>query len=297
MPKMSFDSSNAAKKFDTFPKLKLKMGEKARIVCIEDPDVGYVHTLRKPFLDKGKPVWETRNKKNGDEYKVMKTEFVSNPICLGDFGTLEERGSDPKNCPACAAATQNADILGPKRRFAMHVIKYKTKPGTAEVSTPFSVEVVVWGFTDHVFNKLIEIRTEQGDLRDRDLVLGPCQDETFQKFDFIPSGRAEWQASPTRKAQVMETYENNQAEDLQTHLGRKVARKFMEEDVENVLEGYRIANGEVVAPAVDLGARIELTSGLAGLLDDPATVDDSVPLETDDEELDFDKLELDIKNI
>lgn len=272
MPRIEFKSENKTQSGEIFPKLKLKNGERKRILCIEDPVVNYVHTIRAPKIVNGKGIEEQKQRKDGSYYTTFQQEFISNPICKGDMATLEERGVDPKNCPACAASIDVNGLDRPKRRFAMHVVVYKTKPDGTTISSPFSCDVVVWGFTDQVFNQLVDFRDIQGDLKDHDIFLGPCEDETYQKYKIMAGPDAAYKGDAARKSLVLETFNENQAEDLDPFCGRKVSLEYIKADVDRAVKQWAIANGEAVPSRVDAAANsAQLSSGLDSLLADVPT--------------------------
>lgn len=269
MGRVTFSDSNkkATNNFD-YPKLKLNQGEKARIVVgLEDPVMEYVHTLRKPQIVGGVPQMETAKRKSGEEYQAYKKDFVGNPICLGREEVLDEKGSDPQACPMCKLAADNSDYTDPpKRRYAMHVMRYRTKGNSSDVQTPFSVELLVWSFTQTVFNKLVDIRNdiEGGDLRKHDLVLGPCTNATFQQFDITPSlKKAEWMVDKERATLFQETWKENQIPDLTIAVGSKKRDEWIKEDIQTIREAWaevkRAEAGE---------STTSLDTDLGSLLDD-----------------------------
>ncbi len=269
MGRVGFKAENkvATTNYD-YPKLKLKVGERARImVGLEDPIVEYVHTLRKPQVINGVPQMETAKDRKGQEYQTNVMDFVSRPLCIGDKTILESKGSDPKNCPMCKLAQDHPDMTKPpQRRYAMHVIRYRTKGGTTEVATPFAVEVLVWAFTDTVFNKIVDAAEEFGDLRKHDLLLGPCQaPEHFQKFDISPAAKAAWLESADRKALTLDTWKNNLIPDLTIAAGSSKQKQWIEEDVQTILDAWGEVSGatadEDVDLDADLGALLDNNSG------------------------------------
>lgn len=273
MPRIDFEVENKAATVNyDYPKLKLKKGERARILVVESPQFEYVHTLRKPQIINGVPQYTTVERKNGTSYQSNKMDFVTKALCVGDMETLQEKGSDPRNCPMCALARDFPDYTKPpQRRFAMNVIRYRTKGGTVDVAVPFSVEVLVWSFTDRVFNKLADFKSEWGPLINHDLLLGPCSDEDFQTFDVSVASKAEWQAADDRKKLLAETLKENKIEDLTVAIGTPKQRSWMEEDVEVVKEAWRQVSGAVAE------SNGSLETDLAGLLDssDNSPVSDS----------------------
>lgn len=246
MPRVSFGAENkvATTNYD-YPKLKLKNGERARIIVgLEDPLVEYVHTLRKPQIVNGQPQIFKAERKDGTTYDDYKMDFISRPICLGDATILDEKGSDPKNCPMCKLALDYGDYgQPPQRRYAMHVIRYRTKGGTTDIQTPFSVEVLIWSFTDKTFNKISDFKEEWGDLRKHDLLLGPCTNETFQQFDITVAAKAEWLASEERKKLTALTFKENQIPDLTIAAGSVKQKQWVEQDIQAILEAWGQVHG------------------------------------------------------
>lgn len=267
MGRVGFTTENKGKvvNFD-YPKFKLKNGEKARIILgLEDPVMEYVHTLRKPVIADGRPVTEmVKNDRTGVSTLEYKKDFVGNPICLGDEGVVADKGLDPKNCPACKLAQDFPDYAEPpKRRFAMHIIRYRTKSGSFTVANPFSVDILVWSFTDMVFNKLVDFKEEWGDLRRLDFLAGPCTNETFHKFDLNPGSDAAWLKDPDHKKIVAETFRDNQIPDLTVAVGRNVQPEWMKQDVAGIIEAWRQAKG---AEDKGEGSQGNLDDDLNGLL-------------------------------
>lgn len=269
MGRVEFTNENkkATNNFD-FPKLKLTQGEKARIVVgLEPPVVEYVHTLRKPEIVNGVPQMETLKRKDGTEYQAHKKQFIGTPLCEGREEVLADKGLDKERCPMCKLAAENSDFTdAPKRRYAMHVMRYRTKGNSEVVATPFSVELVVWAFTDKVFNKLVDIRNdiEGGDLRKHDIILGPCTNPGFQQFDITPSlKRAEWMADKERGAIFLETWKENQIPDLTVAIGNKKQENWIKEDIETIREAW----AEVKAYENGGGSSTSLETDLSSLLD------------------------------
>jgi hypothetical protein len=257
-----------------YPKLKLDRNQTARILCIEDPIAGYVHTLRAPVVVNGVPKMTTAKGRDNAEYETYAMDFIGRPICLGDEGILDDKGVDPKNCPACKLSAESDMVKPPERRFAMHVIRYaiRAASGSFEVAAPFSVSVVAWSFPDMIFNKLADIATEWGDLRQHDLLLGPCTNVDFQKFDIAVSKHAAWMEPDSdgvkRGELVARTFQENKSDDLSVFTGRKVDQAFLREDLAKIEGRWRQVNNP--GSATDgTEAAGQLTSGLNDLLNDP----------------------------
>lgn len=238
MPRVAFSSDNkrSQSNFD-YPKLKLTSGEYARILVLEEPIIEYAHTLRKPQIINGVPRTKTvENEKTGRKTTQYVTDFVSKPLCLGDPEVLDKQGSDPARCPICKLAKDDPDAAqAPQRRYAMHVIRYKTKGNGNRLVEPFTVETLVWGFTDKVFNKIVDL-AEDWDLKKHDLILGPCTNADFQQFDISISPKAEFRSSAERKTRTIETFKNNQIEDLSIACGSKKERRWIDQDLETITE-------------------------------------------------------------
>lgn len=246
-----------------YPKLKLVKNERARIlVGLEDPEVEYVHTIRKPKIENGVPVMKMEERR-GRQVEVNEMDFVSRSICLGDPSILENNGSDPKNCPMCKTAKEHPDWLkAPDARYAVNVIRYKTQPGKFDVQIPFQVDVLVWSFTGRMFNKLVDFATEHGDLRQHDLMLGPCENEMYQKFDIAVGSKAEWLANDETKKLTAQAFQQNRTEDLAVAFGSKKEERFIKMDLEDVALAWGDLSG-TQAPAAATGS---LSTGLDDLM-------------------------------
>lgn len=288
MAKMSFNASNKSADTENFPKLKLEQDESARITLYEEPEVGFVHNLRAPKLLNGVVQYKVVKTKEG-EREELDFDFIGNPICLGDFNTLQERGIDPARCPACKAAQEAPDMFAPpKRRFAMHVFQYTTN-GTSKPTRNFQGSVKVWAFTDQKFNELIDLMEEapDGDMSKIDIILGPCENKLFQKFKMIHSNQVKWRESEATMAAFEEIVKENRAKDLEKFLGRSTKKEWLEDDLDKVRSRWKTVHGQSGEAANDGLASVErptLDAGLANLLDEqPGALTDvsvSVPRKT-----------------
>lgn len=279
MPKVTFSSENKVKTSNyDYPKLRLDKDEKALLVLLEDPEVEYVHTLRKPKLENGKPVMITKPRKDKTTYETYDLQFISRPLCKGDFTILQDKGLDPKNCPMCALAHENSEYTdAPQRRYAMNVIRYRTKGSGYDLINPFSVELLVWSFTDRYFNQLIDFKEEWGDLRKHDLKV-ECTNKDFQNFDIQVASKAQWLADADRKAIVKETFKENKLEDISIAIGQNKEDKWVKEDIESIREAWGAIKGTAQA---DDGWYKEdeddsLAEDLNSILDDDDETEDSV---------------------
>lgn len=245
MPRMTFESKNKNQNAFDYPSLKLEQNERARILLIEsEPEVEYVHTLRAPQMTDGRIEYEEQRQKSGETIRVPKMTFIGKHICMGSFDVVAESGTDPKGCPVCEEATKSSIVDAPQRRFALHVIRYQTQPGSFNVAEPFGVNLLAWGFTDKIFNQIVDFTEEWGDLRSHDLRLGPCTNKQYQQFEINVSADAAWQANEERKRIVQETYKSNKSPDLSRVIARRLTRDQVQQDLEKVRSANREAYGK-----------------------------------------------------
>jgi hypothetical protein len=295
MPKMTFSDDNRSKSSFDYPKFSLDSNERARVSAIEGaPEFQFVHTMRAPQIVNGRPVMETQTFKNKDgsedKKEVMKTDFVGQHICIGDINVLSEKGADVTGCPVCKASKESDAVEAPRRRFAMHIIRYKTTAGTFNIQDPFNVDLAVWSFADKVFNVLIELTQQWGNLQERDLNLGPCINKMYQNFDVAMAAQCEWRASDMRQQQVATLYQNNKIEDLTVALGRRLSRDQIEEDLERVLTRYEIAMGRKGEAAISGGeatAQVDVGSILGTTGSTPSQATAETPATQPSQEISF----------
>lgn len=274
MPKIGFASSNVRSSDTKFPTVKLASGEYWRIVIAEpEPTFEWVHQLRKPKLSPvtGKLQERKITTRDGEERMVPDMEFVGSPICLGNLDALEDRGVDPDHCPVCKAALDYPDFFsGPERRFAVHVLKYGTKPGTPQVSPgPLNLETRVWRMSEARYAKVVQVIEEfaqDGDPRSVDIVLGPCTNQTYQNYEIAGSPNCVIRQSEENLRRAVETFQGNNAGDLSAYCGRKAERRFVESDIAEIVSRWKKAQGGGEAPAAPDFSGTLAASG-AGLLE------------------------------
>lgn len=299
MPKIAISSENKNETFKKYPRITLEKDERARIVCLEDPDVSYVHNFKKPEMLNGKPTMVKVQGKDGEDKEVNKMEWVATDICLGDFEVLQKKGTDPDNCPGCKESKETDTILPPQRKFAMHVAQYVLQKGWT-ISEPFNASIKAWVFTDRRFNELVELKELHGDLRKADLALGPCESKLYQTYKIqVAPGSAEYLATDERKRFIIDSFKNNRCEDLVGMLGRTVDASLMREHIDEVKARWRVVRGE---SAVDLTSSVNTRTLDESLLDlaassasqpaQAAEASANVPAasSSDEEDLDFNKL-------
>lgn len=270
MPRMDFKDENRVQDQEGFPKLKFVVGERARIVVMERPEVQFVHRLETPTLVNGKPIYDTKTRKDNTEYNKMRMDFLGNPICIGDFGTLQDKGIDPKNCPACDKSRHGSQVNAPKRRFAMNVVRYVTKPGGFNLADTYGVNVIVWAFTDQIFDKLTDFAREWKPLHAHDLLLGPCTEVQFQRYDINIAKDAVWLMNDQLKDYTQRVFQGNQCPDLSSFCGQKVERAWMVEALGRIQERWDQVNKAASATpqSADPFAAPMGQAGLGGDLED-----------------------------
>jgi hypothetical protein len=274
---------------DQFPRLKLKTGEVARVLVPDDENawMEWVHSMRAPIIgDDGAAVMTTKKRKNGDLYEDYDYGFVGQRICLGDSSVVEDKGVDPARCPACQAAADGIQDMTPVRRFAVPIIRYKAmKPSAAApLQNPPSAEILVWGLTQRMYNKLLDVKPEIQDLleipdgqsfhlRAADIVI-ECEDGDWQRLNFrAPLRPAHANAKVGELVRELWGNAENRPTDeqLQAACGRAGDRAYMVIDVDDVRNRWRKAEGGGASDPTGGGS---LTEGLDQLADDllgPAT--------------------------
>lgn len=282
MPRVAFVEQNVKKNDYSYPKIKLKKGEVARIALIEEPWSEFVHNLRKPKLNGGVPETEMKTRfKDGSQYEDYKYEFVSRPICLGDAAILERDGVDPAHCPVCEEAMRSDKFSKPQRRFSFHILKYETQPGKTEVKTPFQATTLLWSFTDKVFTKIYEYQQEWGDLRNHDIIL-KCENEPFQTYDISVAAKSAWREDEDRQKIVKGLVApENLTPDLAIFCGSKKNETQLGYDIQAVNEAWAVALGQVQQSNTDAAmssvgsGKLGFSDGIDGLLDSSKKDDES----------------------
>ncbi len=244
MPQIDFQPENKISKAVEYDRLKLKKDEKARILLLEPPNYAWVHTLRAPKIIDGQAVKVWKDGRRGEKYLDFDLDFISRPLCLGDYGTLADKGVDTEHCPACKAASESSNVDAPERRFAMNVIRYATSRD-GRLLKPFQCSCVVWSFTENIYGKLVDIAAETGGtIVGKDLVIGPCISENFQKYEnYLPASQSVYGSDPGVKELVDEVFRLNRIDDRDHACGRRVERKWLDNDLKQVHERWAVANG------------------------------------------------------
>lgn len=251
---------------EVFPKLKLKMGEKARVALLEGPERVYVHQLYEPVIVDGRGQMVEKKRRDGSSYQAYDEKFLKSFQCLGDEETLFQSGADAKNCPACKASAQFDRFKAPTPRYALNVIKYNLKPN-GDISSPYSPSVQVWVFGPQKFEEIRNIAKEGYDLSKHDLVLGPCQHEDFQKYTMTVSNKAAWLENEDTKKITTEAFRENRIENLAKVVAPEMDANLVQTYVERITHAWGIVNGTVVSPTEAVMAASEFAANSSPAVD------------------------------
>lgn len=288
MPQTDFSPENrlAGRGTDSFDKFKLLYDQRARIVVPQNPTFAWVHQLRAPHIVDGRPQVVTKKRKQRagsqeqESYTTFEMDFIGRPLCLGDPETLKTAGVDSENCPACRRSTECDQVRPPERRFAVNIIRYATD-ASGQLTRPFSCQCLVWAFNEGTYLRLIGLNTEwaeSGGILGRDLLCGPCTSAEFQNFEITPGAESYWKTVPGARERFAETFKANARPeaDLEAACGRRVAARWMEQDIDRVRERWAIVDSGGRAPAPDpvsAADQATLARGLDDLLNTtPAAV-------------------------
>lgn len=275
MPRTSFSPDNKAKsgRID-YPVLKLAKGEHARVVVMEvDPITEFVHNLEAPVLDdQGRPIMETKSYGRSTR-EVMSKSFVGRHKCFGRFEVLREKGLDPEVCPTCKAAKEGEGVEPPTQRFVVHVFQYATKPGSFNPQEPLSGKLVAWSLSSKRWNELVDMAVEHGeegkprDIRTIDLLLGPCENEGWQKYEIKAGAKCRWIQDKAAQRHVSEVYKNNRADDLTSLIAPEVSLEQARSDIRAVQAKYDVLNGRV-APEMSAAEEAGVSQAVDDILDE-----------------------------
>lgn len=269
--KIGFTSENKTSRGPDFPKLHLDHGQSSRICLVDaEAEMLYVHTFKMPVVEDGQIVTKVRQGTGGrpDSQETV-TEFVAQFRCHGNPEVVQKDEIDPKGCEGCAQVESNPEMFDPpRRRFAQHVLQYETKPGSFTVQSPFQAKLLVWVFAEGRFNSLVDFATEHGDLRKIDLMLGPCENKNFQKFDIKVGAKCEWLTDDARKQFVKDLYTNNQCGDLEGMIARQNAGLTIKNDAAKVRQRWSLVGGSSLADTSDvLGS--DVLEAVSGAVSEP----------------------------
>ena len=224
------------------PKLSLDKGEQARICVLEEsPRQVFVHTFQKVVTDdRGKPIEIHDTWPDGSPNVRYQSEYAGKYRCLGDPEVVNSAGADPANCPACRGHIENPSaIKAAQARFLVKILKYNTKPGSFAPTKPFAASLIAWDLTSRRFEELQALYEEHGDLRNKDLLLGPCEDKTYQKFSIlIGSDKAIWQQNTDY---IKELISDNPLDDIESVAGKKPTEEELQVRTQEIVRAYNHA--------------------------------------------------------
>lgn len=234
-----------------FPRLKLQLNERARVVVVSSPQTEYVHRLEAPNIVNMAPTYKKIKDKDGNDQYVVEKRFVSAPLCFGDYNTLRERGVDDKNCLACLAARDRPDIFrSPQPKYAANILRYNLRPGGGwnDIASPYGVNALIWVFGGKIMDKLIDIRTmgpAYADIRLVDLLL-ECTDTNYQKpysnGEFLPATPAVWASNDQVRNYTAQYLAANGAteEDLTAAIGKRVKQDWLSDDLSRCIQRWEV---------------------------------------------------------
>lgn len=173
----------------------LAKGDLARIMLFEfgGPNPAgswseFIHDLRAERIVEGDRI-------------IRERQWFGTHVCLGNPAVLVEKGFDPDPwtdadgtarpaCPACARAIES-DAFKPARYHATNIIRYATKAGRYDLREPWSVDCLVWRFSERRFRELSDIKDQWGDMQQRDLLI-ECEVQQFQNYKIQVASSAAW---------------------------------------------------------------------------------------------------------
>jgi hypothetical protein len=258
------ENKGAADQALDFPKLRLKKGEVARLAVfslVEDengkkqlglpaPEGGYFFGLNKP------------DDNFGGSYE-----------CLASEETKRADEYDPDVCPHCAAFKEGLpeDVMtGRRRRFVMHVIRYRTAPGSSKVVAPLSVEGVAWTFTDRYFNALVDENDKWSKDGTPGLMLHDisltCENEGFQTFKVSVEPDAVWRSDKDAMRLVVGTYSTSLelAPSLRRKLGQRLEKEQLAAKIDEIKRSWNLdGSGAPTAGPVQVDESLFSDLGLA----------------------------------
>jgi hypothetical protein len=252
VPRMKFDPKKVRSSGTDFPTVKMeKKGDHIRLALAEpEPEFAWIHTLRRPKLSPvtGKLIYKTIDVGRGDNKEkkdVPDLDFVGTPICLGNLDVLEETGVDADHCPACKAALDYPDYFyKPERKFAVHVYRYACKGNSPSPVDPLSVTILVWRLSEKRYAKVVSVLEEfaqNGDPMTVDLILGPCENVGYQNYEIAGGSTCYLDQNPEDRKRAERTFESNNAGDLAAYCGRKAEPRFIRNDIQEILEKWKLA--------------------------------------------------------
>ena len=264
----------------------LKKGEVARLIPIEmgpakegeafGPWSEFVHSLGIPEVKQTLP--------GGGETILREYVFKGNYIALGDDETYLAGGVAPDVDPIDELLVPVLDKTRARRYHVMNVLEYSVDRRTGQPTNPPAVSCKVWRFSEYVWQTIVKLHEEWGDLRTRDLIL-TCTNAQFQNYDISVASEALWlspkyngtdgKPSPIGfdlRRVVADTYRENKLpdEELAKVLGNKASYEELKAKANEVLAvvaPQSVPQAAPVAPAPprlsaeDMAAMLNVSGG------------------------------------
>lgn len=267
MPRIPYQEEFGGGGGAKFPTVKLVANQRIRLVCPENPFSELVHRIEAPQFQNGEPLMKRRDAKDPTSPLVYDAQWLGNPICLGDPDVVKaEGGLDVQGCITCAVSKEmnGEGVLPPLRRYSMNVVEYMTNTDGSLVQ-PFGVRILIWAFTAKIFDKIIAIKNEFGDLSGVDLILGPVEGPlVFQRYP-ITTGNgcvARSSADTFRVVQTAWTSPGNRATDeqLKAACGKPVQLQYLTRDLDTAKQRWAMAKaaGGPLQPGMTVGGNGQL---------------------------------------
>jgi hypothetical protein len=238
VPRIGYSEENGSGQAK-FPRIKLAANERIRIVCPEQPWMAWAHTLRAPKIQNGQVLMKASDR---DGSMQPDLEWFGSPICTGDPEVLRSnpRHTDTQGCIVCQAVEQCDGVYAAQQRYAMNVVQYLQGAGGAIVG----MQVIIWAYTSKMYDKLFAIKTEYGDVREVDLILGPVEGPLhFQKYPIQAAANCMWRRDQNIFNQMMQVWNapGNRATDeqLDAACGRRHQQEsYLREDLSKVINRW-----------------------------------------------------------
>ena len=260
----------------------LKKGEVARLIPIEmgpakegeafGPWSEFVHSLGIPEVKQTLP--------GGGETILREYVFKGNYIALGDDETYLAGGVAPDVDPIDELLVPVLDKTRARRYHVMNVLEYSVDRRTGQPTNPPAVSCKVWRFSEYVWQTIVKLHEEWGDLRTRDLIL-TCTNAQFQNYDISVASEALWlsdkyngkDGSPSPigfdlRRVVADTYRENKLpdEELAKVLGNRVSYEELKAKANEVLAVVAPQSVPQAAPVAPAPPRLS-AEDMAAMLD------------------------------
>jgi hypothetical protein len=261
---------------ERYPKISLAKSERGRIYCYEQPWMEWVHRIEGPKIVNGEQVFIKTTDRNNNEIMKPDMLWISSAICLGDIGILRDKGIDPASCIACREAMQSGDIKGPEVRYAMNVLRYGLRPSSFELAQPPSLSPIAWTFPGSRYDKILELQnitgqpavSSPGAPAMYDVLLGPCEDSGYQKYNIAHAPLVAWQQVPGASGYIAQILPNRATDaQLRDLCGSERTMSQIQQDVTQAKLAFSQARNAGQQPSNDVFGQTFGGQDLAGQVD------------------------------